>query len=94
MATDYFDKLAEASVKDAIARLTAAGKRPTVRTVPGEAALLLQQKGRGRLSQADAEQRAQKAIERLKERKEIKAPLTATSEWVVIGAEPPPAEAG
>ena len=91
MALDYFDKLAEASVKDAIQQSAANGKRPTSRTVPAEARLLLLQKGRKRLTAPDAEKRVQKAIDRLKERKEIKAPIAPTSEWAVIGDEPPAA---
>lgn len=92
MATDYFDKLAEASVKDAIQQLAAAGKRPTIRTVPAEAGRLVQKKARGRLTELDSQKRVQKAIDRLKERKEIKAPNGTTSEWALIGAEAPPAE--
>jgi hypothetical protein len=90
MTTDYFDKLAEEAVRDAIHALAAAGKRPTIRTVPAEAARLLQQKGRGRLAAADGEEKVAKAIDRLRERKDIRAPLAPTSEWVVVGHEPPP----
>jgi hypothetical protein len=92
MATDYFDKLAEAAVKDAIQQLAAAGQRPTIRAVPPEAARLVQQKARGRLTESDSQKRVQKAIDRLRERKEIKAPNGPTSEWALIGAEPSPAE--
>jgi len=91
MAQDYFDKLAEASVKDAIQQLAAAGQRPTVRSVPPEAGRLLHKKGRGRLTESDSHKRVEKAIGRLKERKAIKAPIGPTSEWALIGDEPPPA---
>jgi len=93
MAMDYFDKLAEAAVIDAIKQLAAAGQRPSIRSVPPEAGRLLHHKGRGRLTSADAEKRVQRAIERLKERKEIRAPNATTSEWTVIEDEPPPAAA-
>ena len=92
MAVDYFDRLAEASVKEAIQRLLATGRRPASHSVPPEARVLMKQKCRGRLSEAAADKRLLLAIERLKERKEIKAPNGPTSEWARIGAEPPPAE--
>jgi hypothetical protein len=85
MALDYFDKLAEASVKDAIQQLVVSGKRPSSRTVPPEARQLLRQKGRGRLTEADAEKRVRQAVERLKERKEIKAPHAPNNDWALIG---------
>jgi hypothetical protein len=88
MALDYFDRLAEASVKDAIQQLVANGTRPSGRNVPPEARLLLSRKTRGRLTESEAEKRVQKAIERLKERKEIRAPKTPNSEWAVLGQEP------
>jgi hypothetical protein len=88
MALDYFDRLAEASVKDAIQQLAANGTRPSARSVPPEARVLLSRKTRGRLNEADAEKRVQKAIERLKERKEIRAPKTPNSEWGVMGQAP------
>ncbi len=85
MAVDYFDRLAETSVKDAIQKLAADGKRPTGKTVPPEAQYLVRQKTRGRLTESDADKRVLNAIERLKERKEIKAPAAPTSEWALIG---------
>lgn len=88
MALDYFDKLAEVSVKEAIQRAVANGKRPSRRTVPNDARQLLRAKGRGRLTEIDAERRVQKAIERMRERKEIKAPQTPNADWAVIGSEP------
>ena len=88
MGLDYFDKLAEVSVKEAIQQSLADGKRPSARTVPREARQLLRLKGRGRLTEIDAERRVQQAIERLKERKEIKAPKTPNADWALIGHEP------
>jgi hypothetical protein len=91
MALDFFDKLAEVAVKDAIQQAVANGKRPSARTVPAAARQLLLQKGRNRLNELEAEKRVQKAIDRLKERREIKAPTAPNSEWAVIGQEPPAA---
>ena len=85
MALDYFDKLAEAAVKEAIQRLVADGKRPSGRTVPTNARELMRLKGRGRVTEIDAERRVQRAIERLRERKEIKAPKTLNADWGLIG---------
>jgi hypothetical protein len=84
MALDYFDKLAEASVKEAIQQLQANGKRPSIRTVPNEARQVLRLKGRGRLTEIDAQKRVQQAIARLRERKEIKAPKTPNNDWALI----------
>jgi hypothetical protein len=84
MALDYFDKLAEVSVKEAIQQLLASGKRPSSRTVPNEARQVLRLKGRGRLSEIEAEKRVQQAIERMRARKEIKAPKTPSSDWALI----------
>jgi Arc/MetJ-type ribon-helix-helix transcriptional regulator len=88
MGLDYFDKLAEASVKEAIQQLVAAGKRPSARTVANDARQLLRLKGRGRLTEIDAERRVQQAVERLRERKEIKAPKTPNADWALIGHDP------
>lgn len=88
MALDYFDKLAEAAVKEAIQALVANGKRPSGRTVPTNARELLRLKGRGRVTEIDAERRVKQAIERLRERKEIKAPLTPNADWGLIGGPP------
>lgn len=88
MGLDYFDKLAEVSVKEAIQQLLSDGKRPSGRTVPNGARQLLRLKGRGRLNEIDAEKRVQQAIERLRERKEIKAPKTPNADWVLIGHDP------
>lgn len=85
MALDYFDRLAEAAVKDAIQQLVANGKRPSGRTVPPDAQQLLRQRSRARLSESQSEKRVLQAIERLKERKEIKAPKTPNADWALIG---------
>ena len=92
MALDYFDKLAEAAVKESIQQLVAAGKRPSGRTVPTNARELMRLKGRGRVTEIDAERRVQRAIERLRERKEIKAPLTPNADWGLIGDAAKPAD--
>ena len=84
MGLDYFDKLAEAAIKETIQQLLANGKRPSSRSVPNEARQLLRLKGRGRLTEIDAEKRVQQAIERLRERKEIKASKTPNSDWALI----------
>jgi len=88
MGLDYFDKLAEVSVKEAIQQGLADGKRPSARTVWRDARQLLRLKGRGRLTEIDAEKRVQQAIERLRERKEIKAPKTTNDDWALIGHDP------
>jgi hypothetical protein len=85
MGLDYFDKLAEAAVKESIQKLVTDGQRPSGRTVPTKARELLRLKGRGRLTEIDAEKRVQQAIERLRERKEIKAPKTPNADWAVLG---------
>ena len=90
---EYLDKLAEQSVKEAIQSLVAAGKRAYSQSVPKEARRLLLQKGRGRVPQADADKRVQQAVERMRERKEIKAPRAPYNDWALIVAGPkPPAE--
>ena len=88
MALDYFDKLAEAAVKEAIQQLVANGKRPSGRTVPTNARELLRLKGRGRVTEIDAEKRVRRAIERLKERKEIRAPITPNADWGLVDHSP------
>ena len=88
MALDYFDKLAEVSVKEAIQQLLANGKRPSSRTVPNEARQVLRLKGRGRLTEIEAEKRVQQAIERMRNRKEIKAPKTPTGDWALSDTAP------
>lgn len=85
---EYLDKLAEAAVKEAIEKLVTEGKRPHSRSVPPEARQLLVKKGRGRVSQADAEKRVDQAIERLRVRKEIKAPRAPHNDWALISYKP------
>ena len=88
MALDYFDKIAEAAVKEAIQQLLANGKRPSGRSVPPDARQLLRLKGRGRINELDAEKRVRLAIERLRERKEIKAPVTPNADWGLVDQSP------
>jgi len=88
---EYLDKLAEAAVKEAIQSVVKNGKRANSRSVPPEARRLLLEKGRGRVSQSDAAKRVQQAVERLKERKEIKAPNAANSDWGLISRQQPDA---
>lgn len=88
MALDYFDKLAEAAVKEAIQQQLANGKRPSGRTVPPDARQILRLKGRGRVNELDAEKRVRQAIERLKERKEIRAPITPNADWGLVDHSP------
>jgi hypothetical protein len=87
---DHVDKLAEASVKEAIERLVAAGERPYSQNVPPAARHLLLEKGRGRVSQAEAEKRVIDAIWRMKERKDIKAPTSPHADWVIVDRSSPP----
>ena len=88
MALDYFDKLAEAAVKEAIQQLLANGKRASGRTVPPDARQILRLKGRGRLNELDAEKRVRQAVERLRARKEIKAPNTPNGDWALMEHSP------
>jgi hypothetical protein len=87
---EYVDRLAETAVKDAIKQLAADGKRPSSRNVPAEACRLLLSKGRGRVVRSEVEKRVRQAIERLRERKEIKAPEAPYNDWALIGYKPPP----
>jgi hypothetical protein len=91
---EYWDKLAEAAVKEAIVSVAKDGKRAHSQSVPPVARRLLAQKGRSRLAAAEIDKRVQQAIVRLKERREIKAPQTPNNDWAVIGhQEPAPADA-
>jgi len=81
---EYLDKLAESAVKEAIQSLAASGKRANSGNVPAEAERLLRQKGRARVSEADAQKRVSQAIERLRARKEIKAPRAPYNDWGVL----------
>lgn len=90
---EYLDRLAEEAVKDAIKALLAGGKRPYSGSVPPEAQRLLREKGRNRVSQTDAEKRVTAAIDRLRERREIKAPRAPYNDWALIRHVPPKADA-
>jgi hypothetical protein len=86
---DHVDKLAEASVREAIEKLVAAGERPHSQNAPAEARQLLLAKGRGRISEAVAEKRVIDAIWRMKERKDIKAPTSPQGDWVIVDRSSP-----
>jgi len=89
---EYLDKLAEDAVKDAIKSLLAGGKRPYSGSVPAEAQRLMREKGRNRVSPAEAEKKVSGAIDRLRERKEIKAPRAPYNDWALIGYTAPKAD--
>jgi hypothetical protein len=84
---EYFDKLAETAVREAIAKVAADGKRVNSRSVPPQAQQLLRQKAR-RLSESEAAKRIEQAVVRLRERKEIKAPTAPYNDWGVIDYRP------
>jgi hypothetical protein len=86
---DHVDKLAEASVKEAIESLIAAGERPYSQNVPAEARQLLLAKGRGRILESVAEKKVIDAIWRMKERKDIVAPTSPHGDWVIVDRSPP-----
>jgi hypothetical protein len=88
---EYLDRLAETAVKEAILTLAANGKRAYSQSVPPEARKVLLQKARGRVSPADAQRRVAQAIERLRQRKEIKAPAAPNNDWALIDYRPPTA---
>ncbi len=81
---EFLDKLAETVVKESIQSLGTTGKRVNSQNVPPEAQRLLRQKGRGRVTEADAQRRVSQAIDRLRERKEIKAPTAPYNDWGVM----------
>ncbi|HEY7672294.1 MAG TPA: hypothetical protein VIC71_08755 [Gammaproteobacteria bacterium] len=81
---EYLDKMAEDSVKEAIESTVASGKRANGGNVPHEAESVLLKKARGRVSQTDARNKVQQAIERLRARKEIKAPRDKQHDWVLM----------
>jgi hypothetical protein len=91
---EYVEKLAEEAVKEAIGSLVANGKRAYSGSVPAEAARLLTEKGRGRVSQAIAAAKVALAVERLKDRREIKAPPARQHDWVVVGHQSQPPSSG
>jgi hypothetical protein len=91
---EYIDKLAEDAVRDAIKSLVASGQRAYSGSVPIEAVRILMKNGRGRVSQTVATAKVNDAIERLKTRKEIKAPPARQHDWVLIGHQPPSSAEG
>ena len=72
---DYIDELSEDCVKEAIKSLIARGGRCHSGNVPIEAVRILIKQGRGRVHDKVAWAKVDDAVERLKERKELKAPL-------------------
>jgi hypothetical protein len=89
---EYLDKLAETAVKEAIQKVAADGKRANSQSVPPEAQKLLRQKGSRRVSESEAQKRVSQAIDRLRVRKEIKAPQAPYNDWGVIDYKPPTKE--
>jgi hypothetical protein len=86
---EYVDKLAEQAVKEAIAALLAGGQRAYSGNVPTEAGRLLMKKARGRVAQPVAAAKVGAAIDRLRARKEIKAPPARQHDWVLLKVETP-----
>jgi hypothetical protein len=84
----YIDKVAEDIVKEAIQALVASGKRANGGTVPLEAERSLMKRARPRISPIQAQNKVMQAIERLRNRKEIKAPRDKHREWVLISRRP------
>jgi hypothetical protein len=82
---EYIDKVAEDAVKEAIQSLVAGGKRANGGTVPLEAERALMKKARPRISPTQAQNKVLQAIEKLRGRREIKAPRDKQHEWVLIG---------
>jgi hypothetical protein len=91
---EHIDQLAEGAVKEAIQTLAANGKRAYSGNVPVEAEQALLKKARGRISRTEAQSKVRQAIERLRARKEIKAPQAKQHEWVLISRRQPPATIG
>jgi hypothetical protein len=85
---EYLDKLAEAAVKEAIQKVVADGKRANSQSVPPVAQQLLRQKGPRRVSESEAQKRVAQAVDRLRVRKEIKAPQAPYNDWGVIDYRP------
>jgi hypothetical protein len=81
---EYIDKVAEDTIKEAIQSLVASGKRANSATVPLEAEKSLMKRARPRLSVAQAQIKVLQAIERLRTRKEIKAPRDKQHAWVLV----------
>jgi len=80
---EYLDKLAEAAVREAIEKVAADGKRVNSRSVPPQAQQLFRQKAR-RVTESDAAKRVAQAVDRLRERREIKAPTAPYNDWGII----------
>jgi hypothetical protein len=85
---EYTDRVAEDVVKEAIQNLVKGGKRANGGTVPPAAEVALMKKARPRIARTQAQDKVQQAIERLRARKEIKAPRDKQHEWVLINREP------
>jgi hypothetical protein len=88
---EYIDRVAEEIVREAIKSIVAAGKRANGGTVPLAAEQALMKKARPRISRMQAENKVQQAIERLRARKEIKAPRDKQHDWALVGREHKPA---
>jgi hypothetical protein len=85
---EYIDKVAEDVVKEVIQSLVANGKRANGGTVPLEAERALMKRARPRISRTQAEIKVQQAIEKLRARKDIKAPRDKQHDWVLIRRQP------
>jgi RNase P protein component len=81
---EYIDKVAEETVKEAIRSLGASGKRANSGTVALEAEKALMKKARPRISVTQAQNKVQQAIERLRVRKEIRAPRDKQHDWALV----------
>jgi hypothetical protein len=81
---EYIDKFAELVVKEAIEGLGANGKRAYSASVPLGAERRLISKGCGRVSELAAASTVKAAIERLRERKKIRAPDAQYTDWVLV----------
>jgi hypothetical protein len=88
---EYIDKVAEDTVKEAIRSLVTNGKRANGGTVPLEAEQTLMKRARPRISRTQAQDKVQQAIERLRARKEIKAPRDKQHDWMLLSRQPPAA---
>ena len=88
---DFIDRLAIDAVREAIKSLREAGKRSYKQTVPPEAQRILIAKSGRRVTPTDAVKKVAQAIERLKARKELKAPPNA-EDWVLIERQRPKEE--
>jgi hypothetical protein len=89
---EYIDKVAEETVKDAIQSLVASGKRANGGTVPLEAEKALMKRARPRISVTQAQNKVLQAIERLRARKEIKAPRDKHYDWALLSRQTAAAE--